>query len=490
MNLTATSSRVARGVSDAGAGGVRRGRRDGDESLRVGRYLAVGLGAVLVLLAAIVGVAVYSANRVNENAHARLVGDAFPIRFSARDLVTGMVDEETGVRGFVITGQDASLGPFITGRREVARDLEALQPHLAAHPTIARLVAAERQQIAGLDSFFASEIALTRSGAAGRLQAQQRVLGGKTRFDGFRRTANRVDGRVARLVVAAERSQSDTFHQMVWLVALLGGAALVLGVGIAAVLLRVTSRSARRLERAAIEREERAAELERSNAQLQEFAYVASHDLSEPLRAVAGFAQLLGRRYQGRLDGDADEFISFIVDGASRMQRLISDLLDYSRAGRGELHIESVDCAVVVDRVLATMQDRISASDATVVTGELPTVVGDEVQLERVFQNLVGNALKFIGDDEALVEVTASRFEEGWRFCVADRGIGVPVEQADRVFRMFQRLNTRDEYPGTGVGLAITKTIVERHGGRIWLSANEPTGSRFWFTIPDVKEAE
>jgi signal transduction histidine kinase len=451
--------------------------------MHVGRYLAAGLGVVLMLLVLIVGVAVYSAVEVDDSARGKVLDDAFPLRTLARDVVVSMLNEETGVRGFLITGRAASLEPYRSGHAAVAKDLHGLQPHLAAHPPIARLVGFERTQIAGLDAYFTAEIALVRRGPAGQRLAQSRVLAGKSRFDAFRQTAGRVDGAAVRLVDRAERSQRDTFHRMVVLVSVLGAVALVLGVAIAIMLLRVIGANARRLERAAAEREQRAAELARSNAHLQEYAY-ASHDLSEPLRTVSGFAQLLGRRYEGRLDSDADEFIGFIVDGANRMQRLISDLLDYSHAGREELRLAQVDTAAVVQRVLQTMRAPMAETGATVAVCDLPMVTADEGQLERVFLNLVGNALKFVAGGPARVDVSASQRDDEWCFCVADHGIGITPEHTDRVFRLFQRLNPRDQYPGTGVGLAVTKTIVERHGGRVWRTPNEPTGSRFWFTIP------
>ena len=228
-------------------------------------------------------------------------------------------------------------------------------------------------------------------------------------------------------------------------------------------------------------------ELQRSNAQLEEFAYVASHDLAEPLRAIAGFAQLLERRYTGRLDSDADEFIEFIVDGARRMQHLIDDLLDYSRAGGGQLARTHVDCAALVRRVTETFADPIAESGATIRVGDLPTRIGaDEGLLERVFQNLIGNALKFHGSAPPVVSIDAERLDDSWRFSVSDNGIGVAAGQEDRIFRMFHRLHARDRYVGTGIGLTVSKTVVERHGGRIWHERAEPEGSRFIFTIADA----
>jgi PAS domain S-box-containing protein len=237
----------------------------------------------------------------------------------------------------------------------------------------------------------------------------------------------------------------------------------------------------RRAERAL---EERAGELERSNAELEQFAYVASHDLSEPLRMVSSYLQLLRRRYHGRLDGDADDFIDYAVDGATRMRRLIDDLLTYSRAGRGDRALEPVASAEVAKRVCDDLKGRDGARPAEIVLRGLPDVKGDEQQLGQLFQNLIGNACKFVPDGRTpRVTVSAEREGAHWRFTVADNGIGLDAAHADRIFRMFQRLHSRDEYPGTGIGLAIAKKVVERHGGTIWAEPNPDGGARFCFTL-------
>jgi PAS domain S-box-containing protein len=243
-----------------------------------------------------------------------------------------------------------------------------------------------------------------------------------------------------------------------------------------------------RLANVAAELERRASELERSNSDLQEFAYVASHDLSEPLRMVASYTQLLARRYQGRLDSDADEFIGFAVDGVNRMQRLIDDLLAYSRAGTAEYRFGPVDVGELVRDTLVGMQTTVSESGATVVTGDLPTVWGDEGQLRQLFQNLIGNGIKFRADELPRVEVSAERHGNGWLFRVSDNGIGIDPRHAERIFSVFKRLHGRDEYPGSGIGLSICKRIVERHHGRISVERNPTGGSTFSFTIPDREQ--
>jgi PAS domain S-box-containing protein len=233
----------------------------------------------------------------------------------------------------------------------------------------------------------------------------------------------------------------------------------------------------------------RAAELERSNAELAQFAYVASHDLSEPLRMVSSYLQLLRRRYRGHIDDDADAFIDYAVEGAARMRTLIEDLLAYSRAGRAERPLEPVDTAQVVGDVANTLRARAAGEEPVIEWGELPTVDGDGPQLAQLFQNLIGNGIKFVAEGtRPHVRVSAVREDRGWRFVVEDNGIGIDPRHVERVFGMFQRLHTRDEFPGTGIGLAIAKKVVERHGGRIWLTPRETGGSCFEFTLADGED--
>lgn len=227
-------------------------------------------------------------------------------------------------------------------------------------------------------------------------------------------------------------------------------------------------------------------ELARSNAELEQFAYVASHDLQEPLRMVASFTQLLARRYGDKLDDEAAEFIEFAVDGVRRMQALINDLLAFSRVGTRGSPFEPVETSTVLDRVLTSLGPAIEESGAKVTSDPLPLVMGDPVQLDQVFQNLIANALKFRKPDLLPeVHVAARRGNAEWIFSVSDNGIGIAPEYAERVFILFQRLHSRTEYPGTGIGLAICKKIVERHGGLIWFDSTPGKGTTFSFSIPD-----
>jgi PAS domain S-box-containing protein len=225
-------------------------------------------------------------------------------------------------------------------------------------------------------------------------------------------------------------------------------------------------------------------ELARSNADLEQFAYVASHDLQEPLRTVASFTQLLQKRYQGKLDRNADEFIAFIVEGATRMMGLINDLLSYSRVGTRGRDFAPTDCAAVFKEAVANLGAAIEESGALVTRGPLPTVVADGGQLVLLLQNLIGNAIKFHSNSSPRVHVAAERREQDWAFSVEDNGIGIDPQYAQRIFEVFQRLHSRADYPGTGIGLAICKKIVERHRGRIWVRSRLGEGATFYFTIP------
>ncbi len=228
-----------------------------------------------------------------------------------------------------------------------------------------------------------------------------------------------------------------------------------------------------------------AGELARSNAELEQFAYVASHDLQEPLRMVASFTQLLARRYRGRLEKDADEFIGFAVDGATRMQALINDLLAYSRVGTRGKPFAPTDCGAVLQMALDNLARSVLESGAVITHDPLPTVWGDAVQLTQVFQNLIANAVKFRGQETPRIHVSAKRQGSQWVFAVRDNGIGIDPDQQERIFMIFQRLHHRSEYPGTGIGLAICKKILERHGGRIWVESKPDEGATFYFSLPE-----
>jgi light-regulated signal transduction histidine kinase (bacteriophytochrome) len=225
-------------------------------------------------------------------------------------------------------------------------------------------------------------------------------------------------------------------------------------------------------------------QLERSNAELERFALVASHDLQEPLRTISGFAQLLQRRHGDKLDQEAREFVGYVVDEATRMQGRVNDLLTYSRVGREELRLQTIDSNALVEEVKSSLAQTIAEAHAEVVVHRLPDVQADRRQLGQLFQNLISNALKFCDRDAPRVEISAVRSGGTWVFSVADEGIGIDASQAERIFEVFERLHPPGRYEGTGSGLAICERIVERHGGRIWVEPRVGGGSVFRFTLP------
>jgi light-regulated signal transduction histidine kinase (bacteriophytochrome) len=238
-------------------------------------------------------------------------------------------------------------------------------------------------------------------------------------------------------------------------------------------------------------------ELAHSNQELEQFADVASHDLQEPLRMVASYTQLLAERYHGKLDAQADKYINYAVEGALRMQGLIQDLLAFSRAGRQGLDVKNTECESVLAGALQNLQAAITQSGAVVLHDALPTVTANAVQLQQVFQNLIGNAIKFHGHDAPVIQIKAKPQGANWLFSVQDNGIGIAPGQVDGIFTIFRRLHTRAEYPGNGIGLAICKRIIEQHGGKIWVGTQFTPGTSFCFTVsgaqtesPQTKEEE
>lgn len=246
----------------------------------------------------------------------------------------------------------------------------------------------------------------------------------------------------------------------------------------------------RELEARTAQLETRTAELQRSNADLAQFAYVLSHDLQEPLRTVASYVGLLARRYQGELDETAQTYIRYAVDGAARMQTLISDLLLYSRAGTQELHVERVSLDDVLNVALANLRATIDETGTIIHRGPLPCVLADERKLAQVFQNLIANAIKFRKPDQtADISIGASAGDGLWKVCVEDRGIGFEQQYTDRIFEVFQRLHGTSHYQGNGIGLAICRRVIEHHGGKLSATSTVGSGSIFCFTLPEPDES-
>lgn len=225
-------------------------------------------------------------------------------------------------------------------------------------------------------------------------------------------------------------------------------------------------------------------ELTRSNAELEQFAYVASHDLQEPLRMVSSYVQLIARRYEDKLGPDANDFIGYAVDGANRMQILINDLLAYSRINPHGMNFRPIDCEIVLKRTLDSLQAAIRESGANVDHDPLPTVIADDLQLGQLFQNLISNAIKFRNDQVPHIHISVEEKGGEWVFGVHDNGMGIDPQYSERIFIIFQRLHNKEKYSGTGIGLAICKKITDYHGGRIWVDSHPGKGATFYFTIP------
>jgi signal transduction histidine kinase len=480
--------------------------------------IAAGYGLVLLVM---LGIAALTLVRLHDTAAVsdRLSRvDASELQL-ADDLRVQILNEQIAMTRFegsadtVPHGSEDLLQPYFRAHDQIFGDLAALAQfeHDAGMAALIATFTLLRSQIQAVETESSREIATIRSGLPlGADSAEELAL-----VDTARSTAAALGDELGlhiRISAAdAQRSASES-TRLVIVVSLIG---LAISLIVAIVVTLAISRPLRRLQASAdriaagemVEpglahrRDEigslsramttmvrtlvqKSDELKRSNADLEQFAYVASHDLQEPLRMVSGFTGLLKRRYAGKLDADADEYIEFAVSGANRMQALINDLLSYSRVGREEVAGKPVDTQLVLDQALANLQTAIEERSALVSCGPLPTVWANHGMLVRLFQNLIGNALKFCKAERPIVRIQAEARGADWVFSVADNGIGIDPQYKDRIFLIFQRLHKQSEYPGTGIGLAVCKRIVERNGGRIWLESEPGKGTTFFFTLP------
>ncbi len=458
-----------------------------------------------------------------------------PASLSADELFEAYLDEETGIRGYILSRNPAFLDPYLAGFHAQQASSAHVMSDLRTHTELLHL--AERADAAGRSwntSFAFPAVLSTKAGDP--LRIQQELLGpGKVSFDKVRARFGALDAALAAERASSGAALSDATSELI--VALIVGLVLLVAAGIAlerslrtwvveplaelgasvrrvaggelaqsvavegppeirsvasdveAMRLRIVS-ELDRASAAHADLDDRNRDLQRSNEELEQFAYVASHDLQEPLRKVTSFVQLLQQRYEHQLDPRADEYIGFAVDGARRMQALIDDLLTFSRVGRTTEAFTSVAMGECAATALASLADLIEETGATVRAGPLPTVRGDRVLLTSLWQNLLGNAVKFRDVEPPLVEVDAYRDGSWWRFEVTDNGIGIEPRHADRVFVIFQRLHARDAYGGTGIGLALCRKIVEFHGGAIWVDRGYDGGARLCFTLPTIAGEE
>ncbi|WP_127499854.1 sensor histidine kinase [Actinoplanes solisilvae] len=495
--------------------------------------LCITVGVLLSALGAFAAITAAQNNRQLDD----VLNRASPMRAAGEALNTAYVDQETGIRGFAITGDEDNLKPYTQGLADEQRLVARVESYLHPDDNDIRDELVEVQQAAAAWHREVAEPVIAVIRADGTQAGQDRLKGTSTaQFDALRRAIADMQDDIQVLRTKSANAAKESSRTMVAIQ--IAAAAIIILAGSALLLLldRMVSRPVTELaeqvrevadgdydkhiesrgspELAALAddvdgmrqkiaaelaevREARAQiewvndqlkvqaeELTRSNRDLEQFAYVASHDLQEPLRKVASFCQLLQRRYAGQLDERADQYIAFAVDGAQRMQRLINDLLAFSRIGRLTAGFTEVDLNRVLTEVRSQLEVR-AGEDAEITWSGLPTVEGEEPLLTTLFVNLIGNSLKFRRPDvPPLITVSAERDGGEWRVNVRDNGIGIEAEFADKVFVIFQRLHARDAYEGTGIGLAIVKKIVEYHGGRIWLDLEVEEGTSIWFTLP------
>jgi signal transduction histidine kinase len=466
-------------------------------------------------------------------ARTTLVDQLDPAVLGVRELSAALVNQESGVRGFAATGNRDFLAPYQQGRRQEE----------AALATLCRLADAQpRPELTtGLDEVLVraqawraeyAEPTIAAVTASGRAGANVDPELDKIRFDTLRAALGRQDAGLATARVDARHTLDSAANTLLVVFVTIGAGLLVLLTAIGIWVRRtittpvenlsgevrtvaagqfgrqVNGQGPRELVQLGtdIDRMRRqivaelttvqalnrrldtqSAELQRSNSDLEQFAYVASHDLQEPLRKVSSFCELLAKRYAGQLDERADQYINFAVDGARRMSVLINDLLAFSRVGRTAAGAWSqLDCEVLIAQALRNLGDVIDRSGARITQDPLPTVVGEASLLTTVFQNLIGNAIKFRGAQPPQIHLGVQRDGDFWSFRCSDNGIGIDAAYAEKIFVIFQRLHSKDAYPGTGIGLALCRKIIDYHRGRIWLDSDTTSGSAFCFTLPAI----
>jgi signal transduction histidine kinase len=486
------------------------------------------LGLFLVAAVVVGGLALMAL----ADARATVVERIDPALQQALRLEAALVDQETGVRGYALGADEGVLNPYLVGVDEQTAAVEQLRGLLAGLPE----AEAELRRIIERAEAWRTDYAqptIAEISRTGQPVASGSVEQGESYFDPVRAALDALQGRLgtARVEATGILENAATTTNVVLICIALGFAVVVavLAIGLRLAAIRPISRLAEEvrtvsrgdfehpveqsgprevrelgadvnlmrerilqelsaLKVAHTELDQRSSDLERSNAELEQFAYIASHELQEPLRKVASFCQLLERRYKRQLDERADQYIAFAVDGAKRMQILINDLLAFSRVGRIVRDPVLVSCDAVLEQALANLSYSIEQAEAVVEADKLPKVSAEVPLLTTVFQNLVSNALKFHGEEKPHVRITVRRTGDFWEFGIADNGIGIDSEYAERIFVIFQRLHNKADYPGTGIGLAMCRKIIEYHGGRIWLDTTVESGSRFCFTLPVLDE--
>ncbi|MFD0304379.1 ATP-binding protein [Streptomyces sp. NPDC127119] len=508
-------------------GDERQSRTRGLSAWTTRRWLRVGVAASLVVLAVLGAAGAYVLGRT-ETLSRDLVDVRSPALTVAIRLEAAVLNQETGIRGYGLTGTKAFITPYEQGLTDQAARDKQLTELLEGSSARLKDLRTVQDAVTKWQEDVARPIAAEPPGSPSPL-ATQRAAQGKVLFDDVRNALTDQQERLRADRVKARDDLMSTMTLRNWVFSAIAVLIVVLTTLIFEGLRRGITRPLeqlgadaraisggdfdhpitptgpadlrrlsseidfmrRRLVRELAVSEEtrlrldaQTADLQRSNAELEQFAYVASHDLQEPLRKVSSFTQLLQRRYGGQLDSRADQYIDFAVDGANRMQILINDLLDFSRVGRLHNAHQGVDLDEVLERTLSTMSVGIEEAGAVITHDPLPTLVADPTQLGMLWQNLIGNAVKFRRPGETpKIHITAEREGELWRFTVTDNGIGIAPEYADKIFVIFQRLHTKDTYAGSGIGLAMCKKIVEFHGGTISVDPAYHDGARITFTL-------
>lgn len=498
--------------------------------LRVGQRFAV-VAAVLGLIVLGGIVAGVRASRHLAEARRTVVERVDPALLNALRLQNAYLDQETGVRGFVLAGDDRFLAPYLRGLQDERRSTDRLLAQVRQDERLVRSKAAVGRVLA-LGRIWQQGFAEPAIGARRTKDRSDdvNVGAGRVRFDRLRAALATLQGELVQARRTARERLAGNARRLNDVLGIEAGLLLLTGIGAAIFVRRAITlpiaalgREVRRVAdgdfdraveatgprdlvalaedvdsmRARIVQELTAVravqfDLERSNAELEQFAYVASHDLQEPLRKVASFTQMLQRRYEGQLDERADQYIFFAVDGAKRMQELINDLLAFSRVGRLVRDHEAVPLRSIVDRALTDLAVAIEESGARIDVGDAsPTVRVDPGLVALVFQNLIGNAIKFRAEGhQPHVTIAFAEAAGEVQVAVHDDGIGIDAEYADRIFIIFQRLHPKERYGGTGIGLAMCRKIVEYHGGRIWLDTSAGPGTTFRFTLPTHQEPD
>lgn len=506
--------------------------------------LVVALMALLVVVGSVIGAGLLQ-RTASVTDH--LLMDVEPAQTEAYRLQAALVNQETGIRGYAIAADRQFLDPYAQGKQDEAHAAARMRALIGDRPGLLANLETVEKRAAEWRRTYAEPLVAGVTPGKPRTIDQATAERGKKAFDRIRGAAAAQTAGLAAAVkdgqdqLASSRKVRDAVLVAMVVVFLLTGVVLtilirvlvarpleelriatrrvaqgdfdhvILGGGPADVTAVATDVENMRqrivaelassreqqavLTRQAADLDAQAVELRRSNAELEQFAYVASHDLQEPLRKVASFCQLLEKRYGDQLDDRARQYIDFAVDGAKRMQILINDLLTFSRVGRVNDSRLPVDMAQALDKALANLDSAVTDSGARVDRpDELPRIVGDPTLMTMLWQNLVGNAVKFRHPDRPPhIRITCERDlknPDAWRLCVTDNGIGIPAEFEDKVFVIFQRLHSRDAYGGTGIGLALCKKIVEYHGGHIWIDTSYTDGTRFCFTLPSIDEAD